>query len=186
MITLPGHNPFAPNPIVQLGYSVPDIDAAIERWRSAFNVGPIFVNREIRVQGIYRGAASVFYNTSAFIQWGNMQIELTQQLDDAPSMLRDVCPPGETRVISYAWFADEWASEVHQLNGQGFETVFTAAVPAIGVQVAFVDTRAAIGVLAEVHQNSEFLRNQYRKIAHAAASWDGTRPVRELKELSAL
>jgi Glyoxalase/Bleomycin resistance protein/Dioxygenase superfamily len=184
MIKLPSLWGIIPSSIVQIGWSVDDIDSAVTRWVKSLGVGPFFALRNAQFNSVtHRGKPSVFDHSAAFTQWGEFQIELMQQHGDYPSVLRDICPPTETRIVSFSWFVDDLAAETRRMNSLGFQTAFTASEVSIDLRMAWFDTRSILGAMAEVYQENPAARLICKKVADAAAGWDGQRPLREFAEL---
>ena len=76
--------------IRQLGYVVPDIEAAMDYWSRVLGVGPFFYAERVPVVNFtYRGAPSSPVTSVALANSGAVQVELIQQRNDAPTMYRD-------------------------------------------------------------------------------------------------
>src|SRR5258708_7461142 len=76
--------------VCQNGYVVRDIDAALKFWTEVLRVGPFFYVPSVKVDWFrYRGTASPVEMSIALANSGDLQIELIQQRNDAPSMYRD-------------------------------------------------------------------------------------------------
>src|SRR5437879_2205247 len=80
---------------LQLGFVVDDLVATAAQWVTVFGVGPFHVLPRLEQECTYRGARSVLSFQVAVAQAGPVQIELLQQFDDRPSVLRDVVAQGE-------------------------------------------------------------------------------------------
>jgi hypothetical protein len=171
-------------PIVQIAWAVDDIDAAVDHWVRAFGVGPFFVFRHVEMKtATYRNKPFQFDHSAAFAQWGSFQVELMQQHGSYPSMLRDVCPAGETKVVSYSWFVDDLVEETARLNALGFETAYTGLDAQLDIRAAWFDTQSVLGAMAEVYQENPIMRIANKKIADASEGWNGKRPLRGFEEL---
>jgi hypothetical protein len=184
MVEPPMLRGITPKPIVQIAWSVDDVDAAVDRWTKAFGVGPFFVLRHVQFKTTsYRGRPCKFDHSAAFAQWGAFQIELMQQHGDYPSMLRDVCPAGETKVVSYSWFVDDLDAETQRMNALGFETAYTGLGVDFDLRESWFDTRQILGAMVEVYQENPIARVACQRIADEATKWDGKRPLRSFEEL---
>src|SRR3954454_21153517 len=76
--------------VCQNGYVVRDIRAAMDHWIKVMGVGPWFYIDRVKTDGFrYRGADSPVEMSIALANSGDLQIELIQQRNDAPSMYRD-------------------------------------------------------------------------------------------------
>ena len=77
--------------IRQVGYVVKDIEAAMTYWSEAVGVGPWFYRKVVDTTEFnYHGKPSAFPELSiAVANSGDLQIELIQQHNDAPSLYLD-------------------------------------------------------------------------------------------------
>jgi hypothetical protein len=77
-------------PVMQLAFVPTDFDAALDYWIRDVGVGPFFVWEHIAVDDLrYRGERVNPDFSVALAQWGDVQIELIRQDNDAPSIYRD-------------------------------------------------------------------------------------------------
>ena len=84
-------------PIRQLGYVVPDIEAAMQYWSETLGVGPFFYNPRVPIVNYhYRGQKYEPHNSVALANSGGVQVELIQTRNDVPSMYRDFLQAGRT------------------------------------------------------------------------------------------
>ena len=82
---------------MQIAWVVPDLDAAIGHWVRQAGVGPFFYFDDVVYEdAVYRGEPwqPVKFH-AAIAQAGDMQIELISQLEEGPSMFREVVPAGQ-------------------------------------------------------------------------------------------
>lgn len=78
-------------PIGQIGYVVNNLDEATAKWTDTIGVGPWTTFRSAPIEGLtYRGEPTDAEVSIALAYFGDMQIELIQQHNDAPSLYRDV------------------------------------------------------------------------------------------------
>ena len=74
-------------PIVQNAFVVRDIEAAVAHWSGKMGVGPFYLLEHIPFGPVYfRGEPLALDMSVALAQWGDMQIELIAQHDDAASI----------------------------------------------------------------------------------------------------
>jgi catechol 2,3-dioxygenase-like lactoylglutathione lyase family enzyme len=158
---------------VQIAYIVRDLDEAIERWHAAFSLGPFIVNRHMKFEhSTYRGTASPLDISAAFVQSGDLQIELLCQHDSQPSAFRDMYAEGEEGLHHVAALPEDYARSI-------------AAYQDRGLGAAFIDTRDTWGHMLEVYRDNGGLRAFYRLVANAARDWDGRTLIVDINELSA-
>lgn len=117
---------------------------------------------------------------TAIAQSGGVQIELVEQLDDAPSAYRDTVAAGTTGLHHIAIMADHFDRALENLTVQGH------AIAADGrfgdTCFAYVDTDAAIGFMTEIVEDSDTIRSFFGAVRKAADRWDGD-PATLLREL---
>jgi catechol 2,3-dioxygenase-like lactoylglutathione lyase family enzyme len=171
--------------IVQIAYIVRDLDEAIERWHAAFSLGPFIVNRHMKFEhSTYRGTASPLDISAAFVQSGDLQIELLCQHDSQPSAFRDMYAEGEEGLHHVAALPEDYARSIAAYQDRGFAVAAEIAM-ANGLGAAFIDTRDTWGHMLEVYRDNGGLRAFYRLVANAARDWDGRTLIVDINELSA-
>ena len=75
----------------QIGYIVHDLEAAAQRWTDTIGIGPWSIFEHAPITGFqYNGSPSAVDVGIALAFMGDVQIELIQQHNDAPSMYRDL------------------------------------------------------------------------------------------------
>jgi hypothetical protein len=166
--------------IVQNAYYVSDLDAAIERWHALWGLGPFFVRRHIVLQEVrYRGAPSTLDISAAYVQAGEIQLELVTQHDDTRSAFRDMYSRDQQGLHHVAVMPDDYDSLVSRYADAGFP-VATELRTAAGRGAAYIDTRPMLGHMLEVYRVSESLLTLYRQVADAAQGWDGRELILEV------
>ncbi len=165
--------------VVQLAYHVADLDRAVARFHQRFGLGPFLVRRRIALGEVcYRGAPAALAISVAHAQWGQVQLELVTQHDDAPSAFRDAFPAGVEGLHHVAIVPEDHEAMVAHYVGAGFPVV-TELTTAEGRGAAYVDTRAALGHMVEIYRANPSLHQLYARVAGMAARWDGRRLVEE-------
>ena len=78
-------------PLRQMGYVVPDVEAAMKHWIEVCGVGPWFYAERLPLTSFSYGGKRYddIHLSIALANSGEMQIELIQQRSDHPSMGRD-------------------------------------------------------------------------------------------------
>jgi hypothetical protein len=161
---------------------VDDLDTAVEHWVSTMGAGPFHLAAHIGFDELtYRGEPAELDQSSALGQWGDIQVELLVQHCSNPSGVTDMGGAQHTGVQHMTWFADDIVAEGRRLQGLGFDEVMTARLPVMGgMRIAWYDARPLLGCMVEVYEESPLMRRFYRRIAGAAADWDGSEPLRRL------
>jgi catechol 2,3-dioxygenase-like lactoylglutathione lyase family enzyme len=172
--------------IRQLGYVVPDIEAAMEHWTRTLGVGPWFYNPRVPIRNFhYRGETYEPHNSVALANSGPLQVELIQTRNAVPSMYRDFQRAGHTGLQHVAYWTQQYDADLDRLLAQGLRIVMGGEVGANGRFVYF-DTEYHPGTVVELSEVAGPKGRLFDMIREAAQGWDGTDPVRAFPDLEAL
>ena len=173
-------------PIRQLGYVVPDIEAAMAYWSGTLGVGPFFYNPRVPIVNYrYRGEAYEPHNSVALANSGAVQVELIQTRNDVPSMYRDFLQAGHTGLQHVAMWTDTYDEDLANLQARGIQPVMQGEVGERGRFVYF-DTEYHPGAVVELSEVAGPKGEMFRIIREASENWDGRDPVRPFPDLSKL
>lgn len=162
-----------PQRILQNAYHVADIDEAIDRFHALWGLGPFLVRRHIQLaQVFYRGQPASLDISAAYVQAGDLQVELVMQHNDTPSAFRDAFAAHEEGFHHVAVMPADYAATLAHYAAQGFPVV-TELRTASGRGASYVDTRPLLGHMIEVYPPGPGLTALYAEVARAAAEWDG-------------
>jgi len=162
----------------QLGFVVDDVVSAAANWARVFGVGPFHVLPRMEPACTHHGAESTVAMQIAVSQAGPVQIELIQQLDDRPSVYRDLVGKDESGFHQLCTVtADYDGTRAHYLK-LGYELACEMHVN--GQHLAYFDTVADFGFYTEVVEEVPGFLESLAAIAQTCATWDGTDPVRIL------
>jgi hypothetical protein len=170
--------PFELGRIVQIAYGVDDVRAAARSFAERVGAGPFFVRHHDLPRHVdHRGQPASFDHSSAYGQWGAVQIELVQVHGAEPMSLAEVVqrPRGIHHVATFVASIDDEQARLVEL---GWPPVMTAET-ASGLRYAFHDARPQLGHLLEVYEPSPGVLALYAMVAEAARDWTGADPVRE-------
>lgn len=166
-------------PIVQHAYVVDDIEEGCRRWTHTVGAGPFFVTwGHVGERHTYRGKPTETPLHYAFGQTGPTHVQLIEQEDAAPTIYRDMFAPGEEGLHHIACLVPEadLARECKRFEAAGFPVASTLWSIA---DVAYIDTRPAIGCFLELHGGNPEIEAVFERFASAADGWDGeTDPIR--------
>lgn len=182
------------SPIIQYAYFVNDVDAAIKRWVNMFGAGPFLkiAHWDGARDHYYRGQPTTEDLTHAHGQCGAVQIQLTQQHNDLPSIWRDMYPAGEEGFHHVAIMVDDYDAERARLIKAGCEVgeefyydtgvehlgIKDANVPARG-RVVYLDARPLIGCFVEILERNSVIQYEFDAVRRLHEEWDGSGdPVR--------
>lgn len=169
----------------QLGLVVRDLDSALADWTERLGIGPFFVFREKTVENYrYRGkSAQAPVLSLAFGYSGNLQIELIQQHNSAPSGYLDFLASGREGVQHISSFEDRLGYDaVHaRAIASGMDPLHEGAIATL--RFAYFDSHGGPGsIICEVSEaGMDGPRQLYEEMRIAAQNWDGTDPVRTVE-----
>lgn len=161
-------------PIAHLGFAVPDIDAAVERWVKSVGAGPFcrVGGSPLRLRDVtHAGKPAAWSHTTATGQWGELLLELFESHSAEPPPLAAGMGVGEYGLHHVGWFAEDVAAESRRLEGLGAPLIVSAGVNE--QDVVFHDARELIGARVEVYEELPRVAEHYRLVRAAARDWDG-------------
>jgi catechol 2,3-dioxygenase-like lactoylglutathione lyase family enzyme len=167
-------------PVMQMAYVPPDLDAALRYWTETMGVGPFYRLAHIGLDAAkYRGEA-VSMDFSVLIgYWGDIQIDLIEQHNDAPSIYKRWRDEGREGLHHVCIVVDDiqHARAVCREAGASVEQEVWVSG---GGEAIYVDAGGGPGSLIEIIQLPQASRDFFAFMREEARSWDGTDPVRAL------
>ena len=170
-------------PVVQQGYVVPNLDAAVAHWL-ARGVGPFFIADITDMRGLYDGEKISADMRAGFAYCGEQQIEVITPEGTNPSIYKDYLqsnPSGGLQHLAY-WVddIDEKLNEV-TLAGHDFKVWQRYGEAPDFKAHAYIDSTVAPGVMIQLMTRSAFYEMFFGIMKQAADSWDGQAdPIRML------
>lgn len=165
----------------QVGYVVRDIEHAMLHW-ARLGVGPWFYREDVgSTEFRYYGKPSRLPDVSiALANSGDLQIELIQQRDDAPSLYLDtLARNGEgAQHIAY-WTMDDFDAHCSQLVERGFIEGHAGRMGVRGRYAYFVHPELPSGMF-EISEMTGGKGEYFAKVRQAALEWDGKDPIRRV------
>jgi hypothetical protein len=162
----------------QNGYVVRDIDAALKHWTEVVGVGPFWYFERVPIEGFtFRGEPSPLEVSIALANSGDLQIELIQQRNDAPSMYRDFLSAGHEGLQHIAYWTETFDDDLAGAEEAGFRVGQSGRIGDDGRFVYF-ESDGHPGTVVELSEISGTKGRFFGRIREAAASWDGSEPVR--------
>jgi hypothetical protein len=159
-----------------MGYIVRDIDEAVRHWADVIGVGPFFVVNATFSAYSYRGLASFPKLKVALSYSGAMQVELIEQVNDAPSAYKAWLDKNGPGLHHVGMMMDEFETQTNQFEEDGAKVLMegqTAAPDGKGVRFKFYDTAIHNGCIVEAIDSTNIDRAAFQFIQDAAANWDG-------------
>lgn len=165
--------------VAQNGYVVKDIHAALDHWVKVMGVGPWFVFEKIQLDFFqYRGEDSPLEMTVAMANSGDLQIELVQQTNEAPSMYRDFLNAGHEGLQHIAYWTTEYQALCEQLKASGYRVGQEGQVGGPDGGFTYFETQLHPGTVIEVSNVCGNKKALFDFIRKASVGWDGKDPIR--------
>lgn len=164
--------------LIQTAFITKDIHASMQTMTRTMGVGPWFLReRGVFPRQIYRGQPSSTALAIAMGYAGDMQFEIIQQLDDSPSVYREVAERSGYGLHHFGVAAEDYAAAIAHYEGEGYTLAYEAEV-AHGARVGYFDTSGALPAMIEVIEFRPATRVMFDGFRDAARGWDGQDPVR--------
>ena len=166
--------------IAQIGYVVPDVRASMSHWIRN-GVGPWFYIADVKTDYFrYHGADSPMTMSVAVANTGEIQIELIQPTNDAPSMYRDFLAAGHIGAQHLAY----WTKDYQALYDRALELGFTVGQEgSIGGHLgrfAYFESADVPGTVVEISDISGPKGELFAFVREAARKWNGANPIHEI------
>lgn len=118
--------------IRQLGYVVADLDVSLEDWRRHKGIGPWTIMRNVCLNAVYRDVPSRPLIDIALAYRDDVQIELIQQRNDAPSPYRARIEAQRYGLHHVAFLCADIGGAVRRAEGLGWQVVCDIRMPGSG------------------------------------------------------
>lgn len=165
--------------VCQNGYVVRDIEAALKHWTDVLGIGPFYYIERVKMDWFtYRGEPSNAEVSIALANTGDLQIELIQQRNDAPSMYRDFLEAGREGLQHMSYWTRDYQADFERFLALGFRVGQEGQIGGPEGRFAYFETETHPGTIIEVSDISGSKGAFFEKIRSEAAKWDGERPVR--------
>jgi hypothetical protein len=159
----------------QLGYVVRDLGAAVETWTRQLGVGPWTIIRNITLESVYRGAPSRPLIDIALGYRGEMQIELIEQRNDAPSPYTEFLAGGREGLQHLGFWVHDHAEATRVVEGAGYKPVYEIRVAGQDLPIVYYDSPALYGPMLELVPPK--WRRSREAIRKMTGEWIGSDPV---------
>ncbi|HJM91328.1 MAG: VOC family protein [Alphaproteobacteria bacterium] len=165
-------------PLRQMGYVVKDMDAAMRYWIDVCQVGPWFYIDKLAVDDFrYKGQPSRPHISIALANSGDVQIELIQQRDTAPTMYQDFLNAGNEGLQHFS----TWPENYNEIYEKALAAGYTVGQESTSPRGPFVyfEQEGHPGTVVEMAEMNETRRRIFDGVRDAAVDWDGADPIRE-------
>lgn len=167
--------------IAQIGYVVRDIHAAMDHW-VASGVGPWFFIEEVKTDYFrYRGVDSPMRMSVALANSGDVQLELIQVTNDAPSMYRDFLDSGHEGAQHVAYWTTDFQTLLDDTLARGYRIGQEGSIGGPQGRFAYFEHEDVPGTVIEISDVSGPKGKTFARIREAARTWDGTDPIRVVR-----
>jgi hypothetical protein len=164
--------------IAQIGYVVRDIHGAMDRWLD-HGVGPWHYVERVQLDFFrYRGEDSPLEMSVALANSGDVQLELIQQRNDAPSMYKDFLDAGNEGMQHLAYWTTDFKDHYDRALSLGYEVRQEGAIGGERGRFAYLTSASDPGTAIEISDISGSKGAFFRRIREIASGWDGGDPIR--------
>jgi hypothetical protein len=164
----------------QNGYVVRDIVTAMDYWINEVGVGPWFWREKIVIANLrYNGAEHSVELGIALANSGDLQIELIQPRDRAPSMFQTFLDNGGEGLQHIAYWTNEYDAQLAAALALGRRIGQNGGGGAVG-RFAYFDAISHRGTVIELSELTPSKAASFAKIREASMEWDGTDPIRHV------
>ena len=164
--------------VMQLAFVPADFDGALKYWTEVMGAGPFFAIDHVKlIDAKYRGAPTDVDFSMALGYWGDMQIELIRQHNDAPSIYKTWRDAGHEGLQHVCILVEDMAEARSVCAAAGADVAQEGQV-AGGGEVIYVDAGGGPGTLVEILKPGPGTRDFFAMIRQASVGWDGSDPFR--------
>jgi len=165
--------------VCQNGYVVRDIEAAMEHWTKTLGVGPFFYIESVDCDWFkHRGVASDIDISIALANSGDLQIELIQQRNTAPSMYLEFLEAGREGLQHMSYWTQTYQADYDRVIEAGYKVGQEGQIGGEQGRFVYFDTETHPGTVIEMSDISGQKGAFFEHIRKVADDWDGSRPIR--------
>lgn len=162
----------------QLGFVVRDIRAAMDHWIDVMNVTPFLYmekgNGWPAAPTIYRGQEVEVRTRVAFAFMGDVEIELIEQVNDAPSPYRDFLAAGAEGLHHLGFWVPDAAAACRKVEAAGYSLDYEIPVGQ-PQSINYYRSPRSFGPMLEIVPG--IWRQSRQAVLDACRGWDGGDPV---------
>ena len=167
--------------IRQNGYVVRDIRAAVDHWINVMGVGPWFYFERVNVDYFrHRGEPSNLEMSIALANSGELQIELIQQRNAAPSMYKEFLDSGREGLQHVAYWTKDYQAVYDRALSLGYKVGHEGQIGGEQGRFAYFDTESHPGTVIELSDTSGPKGWFFEHVRLASVDWDGSDAIRDM------
>lgn len=163
-------------PATQLGFVVRDLEMAVSHWNNVFGVGPFVIMERGTAQPppptYMRGRQVSVDLKLAFGFMGDVQIELIQQRNDAPSPYTEFLAAGREGLQHLGFWVHDYAEATRRVEAAGYEPVYEIRIAGQPLPIVYYDSPKHYGPMLEIVPPQ--WRRSREAIRQAVDAWDGS------------
>jgi hypothetical protein len=141
-------------PATQLGFVVRDVEAAMRHWIEVFGVGPFICMERGTSQPApvtrMRGQPVVVELKLAFGFMGEVQIELIEQRNDAPSPYREFLAAGREGLQHLGFWSHDHALATRAVETAGYKRVYEILIAGQQAPIIYYESPSLYGPMLEI------------------------------------
>lgn len=167
--------------IRQNGYVVRDVRAAMDHWVNVMGVGPWFFFDPVKIDYFrHRGESSAIEVSIALANSGDLQIELIQQRNDAPSMYKEFLDSGREGLQHVAYWTTDYQTLYDRALALGYHVGHEGQIGGPQGRFAYFDTQLHPGTVIELSDISGAKGKFFEYVRQSSLGWDGSDPIRRM------
>ena len=165
----------------QNGYVVRDVEAAMEHWIKVLGVGPFYYIEKVPIDWFkHRGVEQDIQLSIAMANAGDLQIELIQQRNNAPSMYLEFLDAHGEGMQHMAWWSTTYQQDYDAALARGLTIGHEGQINGPQGRFAYFETELHPGTVMELSDISGGKGKFFEHIKNAATGWDGSRGIRPI------
>jgi hypothetical protein len=167
--------------VIQTAFITQDIEKSMLQMSAELNIGPWFHFENFPLENLhYKGEPADFEVTIALANSGHMQFELIQQLDNKPSVYKDICALRGYGFHHYAVGTLDYEGTCEKYRKAGYKKVLSC-VADLGARAAYFETTSAVFGMIEVIEVIDAVEDLWEMVRAPSVNWDGNTPIRRVK-----
>jgi hypothetical protein len=153
----------------------------MQHWVDVIGVGPWFYFDRVKVDWFrHRGKDSDVELSIALANSGDLQIELIQQRNAAPSMYKEFLDAGREGLQHVAYWTKDYQALYDRVLAAGYRVGHEGQIGGAQGRFAYFDTERHPGTVVELSDVSGPKGAFFEHVRRSSVDWDGSAPVREL------
>ncbi|MBY8862301.1 VOC family protein [Nocardia sp. CA2R105] len=169
-------------PLMQHGYVVADAAKAAAEWSERLGIGPFYLLPTVVEDYLYRGTKSKLDLLVGMSYWNDIQIEVIQPVGDGESLYTEAVRTGSGALNHQAVLVSNINVVVRDSNLEKFVVHRGSSA---GLAFLYLENYLPDGSHLELIDADARILRTFDAVQTLCRTWDGSRPVRHARELSA-